>query len=56
MRWRIRPDGRSSDIAAKGEDYADSPLANCFKGQIGKLHFGAYRGSQMAPIEFPFSF
>ncbi len=56
MRWRIKPDGRSSDIGAKGEDYADSPLANCFKGQIGKLHFGAYRGSQMAPIEFPFSF
>ncbi len=56
MRWRIRPDGRSTDIAAKGEDYADSPLASCFKSQIGKLHFGAYRGSQMAPIEFPFSF
>lgn len=56
MRWRIRPDGRSSDIAAKGEDYADSPLAGCFKGQIAKLHFGAYRGAQMAPIEFPFSF
>ena len=56
MRWRIRPDGRSTDIAAKGEDYADSPLASCFKGQIGKLHFGSYRGAQMAPIEFPFSF
>ena len=56
MRWRIRPDGRSTDIAAKGEDYADSPLAGCFKSQIGKLRFGAYRGAQMAPIEFPFSF
>lgn len=56
MRWRIKPDGRTTDIAAKGQEFSDSPLAGCFKGQISKLHFGAYRGPQMSPIEFPFSF
>lgn len=56
MRWRIKPDGRVTDIGAKSADDADSPLAGCFKGQIGKLHFPSYSGPQMQPIEFPFSF
>ncbi len=56
MHWRIKPDGHPSDVAAAPGDYQDSPLAACFKGQIGKLRFGQYRGAPMAPIQFPFNF
>ena len=55
MRWKIKPDGRTTDIAARGDD-PDSPLATCFKTQIKGLHFGQYRGPQMSSIEFPFSY
>jgi predicted Zn finger-like uncharacterized protein len=56
MHWRIKPDGHPSDVAAAPGDYQDSPLAACFKGQIAKLRFGQYRGTPMAPIQFPFNF
>jgi predicted Zn finger-like uncharacterized protein len=56
MRWKIRPDGRTAEVVSKGGDYQDSPLAGCLKAQISRLHFGGYRGPQMAPIDFPFNF
>jgi hypothetical protein len=56
MRWKIKPDGHTSDVGAAPGDYQDSPLAACFKGQIVKIKFGQYRGAQMAPIQFPFNF
>jgi predicted Zn finger-like uncharacterized protein len=56
MRWKIRPDGHTADVVSKGGDYQDSPLAACLKNQITRMHFGGYRGPQMAPIDFPFNF
>jgi predicted Zn finger-like uncharacterized protein len=56
MRWKIKPDGHTSDVGAAPGDYQDSPLAGCFKGQIVKMKFGQYRGAAMAPIQFPFNF
>jgi hypothetical protein len=55
MRWKIKPDGHATDVAAKGDD-PDSPLAGCFKTQIKGIRFGQYRGPQMAPTEFPISY
>ncbi|MHB1845962.1 MAG: GYF domain-containing protein, partial [Deltaproteobacteria bacterium] len=56
MHWKIRSDGRTSDVRADSGDFSGSPLAGCLKGQISRLRFGGYSGSQMAPIDFPFSF
>ena len=55
MHWRIKPDGRTADVKKSGGDLDNPPLAGCLQKAIGKLRFGQYRGSAMAPIDFPFT-
>ncbi len=56
MSWIIRQNGSVTAIKTLTEEYQKTPLSACLTGVVKGLHFPAYSGPQMDPVEFPFKF